>query len=448
MVDFEFIYELMAPYYSSLGRPSIAPVSLIKMLLIGYLFGIGSERRLIQELQLNIAYHWFCGFNIDDNIPEHSVFSQNRRRKWKNSRIFEEIFFRIVKMCIEAGIVDGEKMVADGSFIPSNVSRESWTVVERTVTKSMQSYLDILDEELATQPGFKKPPERRVPEKHGTSTTDRDSGYINQGKKKGIGYLLEATVDTKHGIVTGVDVYPANEKESLKILRHLEKQQNTLEMPFQNIALDRGYDTGAVHRGQELLGITGYIAPIKFPNTPQSKGFTYDENADCFICPDGKKLIYKRLYCNQSTGKYLRCYKTEHNSCPSCFHKDTCFSGKEINRKILASSCYPAFYRGHSRAFTTDYFEMMKRRKIWSEGTFAVLKREHNLKQIKKRGISKVYEECLLSAIALNLKRMVKACYEGHLRLVFLFIHEFLLFFNLFPHTLSTRPLLNTTENP
>lgn len=156
MVSFSFIYDLMAPHYSNLGHRSIDPVCMVKMLLVGYLYGIGSERRLVQEIQLNIAYRWFCGFGIDDAIPEHSIFSQTRRRRWSNSNLFEQIFLRIVKACIETDLVDGETMVADGSFIPSNVSRSSWTEVERSVTKTMHSYLDVLDDELASQPGFKK----------------------------------------------------------------------------------------------------------------------------------------------------------------------------------------------------------------------------------------------------------------------------------------------------
>lgn len=157
---------------------------MIKMPLIGYLYGIGSERRLVQEIQLNIAYRWFFGFGIDDVIPEHSIFSQTRRRRWSSSNLFEQIFLRIVRACIEIELVDGEKMVADGSFIPSNVSRSSWTELEQSVTKTMQSYLDVLDDELAAQPGFKKPPEMAVTQKQITSTTDVDSGYICQPSKK------------------------------------------------------------------------------------------------------------------------------------------------------------------------------------------------------------------------------------------------------------------------
>ena len=243
VISFEFIYDLVAPYYPSIGRPSVDPVCMFKMLLVGYLYGIKSERRLEEEVQLNLAYRWFCGFDLDEAIPDHSTFSKTRTRKWQESNLFQKVFQEIIKQCITSGLIDGKAMVTDGSYIPANVSRESWVDVEVEVEQSMQSYLDCLDEELAQQPGFKKPPVKIVKKHRTTSRTDPDSGYINHGNKRGVGYLMESTVDCKHGIVTGVDVYSANEKESTQVLRHLERQIK-LGVPMKNIALDRGYETG------------------------------------------------------------------------------------------------------------------------------------------------------------------------------------------------------------
>ena len=121
-VNFDFIYEKAAPYYSHVGRKSIDPVVLIKMLLIGYLYGIKSERRLEEEVSLNLAYRWFCGIDLMQRVPDHSTFSQNRRRRFQTASIFREIFNEIVLKCIDLGIVSGEIGVADGSFLPSNVS--------------------------------------------------------------------------------------------------------------------------------------------------------------------------------------------------------------------------------------------------------------------------------------------------------------------------------------
>ena len=411
MVSFDFIYDLLAPYYPATGRPSVDPVSMFKMLLIGYLYGIKSERRLVEEVQLNIAYRWFCGFELDDTIPNHSTFSKTRTRKWQQSSLFQKAFYEIVKQCIDSGLIDGEAMAADGSYIPANVSRESWINVEIEVEQSMQSYLDSLDEELSNQPGFKKPPTKIVRKCRTTSQTDPDSGYINHGSKRGIGYLMEATVDCKHGILTGVDVYSANEKESLLVLRHLERQVD-LGVPMKRIALDRGYETGAVHRGLELLGITGYIPAIQFSNPPEKYGFSYDPQLDAFICPEGVPLTYHRLNCSKSTGKYLRCYQVEGDVCMRCPKRPGCFDKAGIRRRVLASSCYPAFFRGHQRVGTPEYLAMMRLRKIWAEGSFSVLKREHCISRIRKRGILAATEECLLAAMALNLKRMVNAIFR------------------------------------
>ena len=139
MVSFDFVYDLLAPYYPATGRPSVDPVSMFKMLLIGYLYGIKSERRLVEEVQLNIAYRWFCGFELDDTIPNHSTFSKTRTRKWQQSSLFQKAFYEIVKQCIDSGLIDGEAMAADGSYIPANVSRESWINVETEVEQSTRS---------------------------------------------------------------------------------------------------------------------------------------------------------------------------------------------------------------------------------------------------------------------------------------------------------------------
>lgn len=278
---------------------------------------------------MNIAYRWFCGFELHESIPDHTTFSKTRTRKWQQSDLFQKIFEEIVRQCVIDGLVDGKALAADGTYLPANVSRGSWLDVEIEVVQSMQSYLDRLDAELAEQPGFKRPPTRKKTKRHTTSTTDGDSGYIHHGDKQGVGYLMEATVDCKCGILTGVDVRSANQKESLLILRHLEKQI-AQGVPMQRIALDKGYDTGAVHRGLELLGITGYIPAIQFSNSPEKYGFTYKPELDTFVCPKEKLLLYRRLNCNKSTGKYLRCYQAAREDCQTCSNRQRCLGTTDV----------------------------------------------------------------------------------------------------------------------
>lgn len=173
IISFEFIYDLLAPYYPSIGRPSVDPVCMFKMLLVGYLYGIKSERPLEEEVRLNLAYRWFCGFELDEAIPDHSTFSKTRTRKWQESNFFQEVFQGIVKQCIISGLMDGKAMVADGwKLYPGQCVPRKLGRVEVEVEQSMQSYLDCLDEELAQQSGFKKPPVKTVKKLRTTSRTD------------------------------------------------------------------------------------------------------------------------------------------------------------------------------------------------------------------------------------------------------------------------------------
>lgn len=212
------------------------------------------------------------------------------------------------------------------------------------------------------------------------------------------------TVDTKHGIITGVDCYPANRRESDIVLRHLKNQPCS----YKEIALDGGYDIGAVHRGLELLGINGYTAIREYQNNAMKKGFHYDEEKDCFVCMQGKHIEFQKLIYKKSTQNYYRLYSCSKKECRTCPHFSSCATDLGTVR-INASAYYPSFYRNSQKVGTGDYLRLMRLRQIWSEGTFAVLKQEHKLNRIQKRGIRNATEECLLSATALNLKRLVRA---------------------------------------
>jgi len=409
-IDFNFIYDLAEPYYSEKGRPSIDPVCMIKMLLVGYLYGVRSERRLEEEITLNIAYRWFCGFNIMDRIPDHSLFSQNRRRRFNDSRIFKEIFNEIVTCCIDNGIVTGDNVVSDGTFIPANVSEKSKVETKVIVSQSTVNYLDELDKELSELPGYRKPVTTEVEKIVLKSSTDQDCGYIHQKRKKGLGYLAEMSVDTEHGIITGVDCYPANQRESDIILKHVITQIKDTGISIDQIALDAGYDVGAVHRGFELLGITDYCCPREMHNNALKKGFTYDAENDSFLCMEGKRLNFYRITYKQSNHNYYRLYRIPKKECLECKYLKHCAMDKGAVR-INASVFYPAYHANRERCKTDEYFNLKRLRNIWSEGTFAALKNQHNLKRIKKRGIHRAAEECLLAALALNLKRIAQVLF-------------------------------------
>ena len=389
-VNFDFIYEKADPYYSHIGRKSIDPIILIKMLLIGYLYGIKSERRFEEEVSLNLAYRWFCGIDLTQRVPDHSTFSQNRKRRFKDASIFREIFNEIVLRCIQLGIVSGETGVADGSFLPSNVSWDSRYEAVETINRSTIKYMEELEAELSSMPGYKKPENVETEKESLKSCTDPECGYIHQARS--------------YGIVTGVDCYPANQRESDIILEHLKGQP----CEYQEIGLDGGYDIGAVHRGLELLGINGYTDIREYQNNAMKKGFRYEEENDRFVCMQGEYLEFQKLIYKKATQNYYRLYSRSKKQCKKCPWFATCATDLGTVR-INASAYYPSFHRNSQKVGTSDYLRVMRLRQIWVEGTFAVLKREHKLNKIQKRGLQKATEECLLSATALKLKRLVKA---------------------------------------
>lgn len=409
IINFEFIYKLAEPYYADKGRPSVDPVCMVKMLLVGYLYGIRSERRLEEEVNLNIAYRWFCGFSLEEKIPDHSVFSQNRRRRFQDNDLFLNIFNSLIIQCIERGIITGTTVVSDGSFIPANVASSSTIEVTRQITKSTVKYLDLLDEELALQPGYSAPCDTIISKTRLKSSTDPDCGYIHHDQKKGLGYLAEISVDAESGIITGVDCYPANIRESDIILQHIKRQRENTGIEINNLGLDAGYDVGAVHRGCELLGIKSYCSPRELHNNAMRKGFSYLPKEDAFICQKGKKLNFYRLTYKKCSQNYYRTYRLARRECKGCQHLNHCAFDKGAVR-INASGFYPAYYANRQRCQTLSYKLIKRLRSIWAEGSFAALKNQHNLNKIRKRGILRAAEECILAVLALNLKRLAKIC--------------------------------------
>jgi hypothetical protein len=174
--------------------------------------------------------------------------------------------------------------------------------------------------------------------------------------------------------------------------------------------MDKGYDAGAVHRGLELLGIEGWIPSVEFSNATDKKGMVYLPEEDVFSCPNGKKLPFHRLICQKSTGKYLRCYKASQDDCDGCLQRETCLGKGVKRRRIIASGFYPAFYRGRMRVKDNPEraSQYLKLRQIWIEGRFAVLKREHKLSRLQKRGLVRAKEECILACLANNLKKVAR----------------------------------------
>ena len=314
-IDFDFIYDRVAHLYSALGRPSIDPVIIIKMLLIGYLYGIESERRLESEVQLNIAYRWFLGLNFEDSVPDHSTFSQLRRRKFNDSRLFEDIFDEVVRKCIATGLVDGSLLLTDSTHVRANAANDKQEII--TLTQEPSAYMKKLDE-LAVKDGLieevSAAPEVKTVERK-QSLTDPDCGMMKRpGKPYGFHYLSHNTVDGNSGIITDVFVTAGNVTDSTVYTERIKYQVNKFGFHTKEAGGDAGYDTREIQADMLDMGIQTYM-PIRDARnqftTFTVREFEYDAENDEYICPNNCRLryyLYKR-------GSGIKCYISDAKQC-------------------------------------------------------------------------------------------------------------------------------------
>ena len=421
-VDFSFIYDEVREYYcANNGRPGIDPVVLVKYLLIGYLYGIESERRIEREIQVNMAYRWFLGRDLDERVPDHSTISQLRRRKWGGTDLFRKLFEQVLALCIERELVDGKLILTDSTHVKANASRKSEVTV--LVEKESAWYMDRLDRyeeierERLEQVGKIKPKRNRSrkPEpaqvERTVSTTDPEAGFLQRpGKPNGMHFLDHQSVDAKNGIIVDVAVTPGNVTDAAPYLDRIEYIGEHIGLDIDTVGADSAYDVSLVHQELSEKGIR-LITPIN-NETPRYKAefekskFTYSEEEDVFICPQGKPLPLRRL--QRSENNISREYRADRKDCKACPLRDKCLSASVPCRRIQVNIFEDAVKRNHKGDGTPEHRTILALRQIWCEGRFAAQKARHNLKQTFRRGLEAAETHCLLSATALNLKRMVK----------------------------------------
>lgn len=290
VIDFSFIHDRVSGLYCpDNGRPALDPVVMFKALFIGYLFGIRSERQLVREIQVNVAYRWFLGLRLTDPVFDASTLSQNRRRRYRDSSVAQDIFDHVVEQAIGHGLVDGTVLYTDSTHLKANANKNRYD--KAVVAKSRADYWDDLDRAVeadrATH-GKKplKPKDRQPPEKETkVSRTDPESGYmVRDGKPTGFFYLDHRTVDGRHGIITDSFATPANVHDSIVYLGRLDRQRARFALDVKAVGLDAGYATAGIAKGLEdraILGVTGYNRPTPpAPGMMPKSAFTYEPGTD------------------------------------------------------------------------------------------------------------------------------------------------------------------------
>jgi transposase len=409
VLDLSWVRAELAPHYSHTGRPSIDPVLMIRMLIVGYVFAIRSERALCREVQVNLAYRWFCGLGIEDKVPDHSVFSRVRNERFREPDIFRHVFERVVEACIAAGLVDGRGFAVDASLIQADANKHrsipgvQWNkdIDPEQARRAVKEYLATLDDPAYgaasdVTPKFVSPSD---PAAQWTGAL-RNAAFF--------AYADNYLIDVKCGIIMDVEASRAIRQAEVGASQTMiERTEARFGIKPEWLVADTAY--GAAPNLDWLVNTQG-IAPhvpvidksAREDGTFSREDFIYDEAQDRYVCPAGKTLTTTGRIHDDDMLNYLASV----HDCRACRLKGRCCP-KTPQRKVMRSIHEPA--RDVARAIArTAAFSQSRRDRKKVEMLFAHLKRILRLGRLRLRGPSGAQFEFTLAAVAQNLRRLAK----------------------------------------
>ncbi len=416
-VDLSGTREYLAPFHSNTGRPSIDPDLLIRMLLVGYCLGIRSERRLCEEVHLNLAYRWFCRLDLADRVPDHSTFSKNRHGRFRDSDLLRHLFEVTVPRCISEGLVSGQRFAADASLIEADANKQNSTPKEDwdrnaidpvDAPRAVREYLDVLDDAefgaaTTVEPKF-------------TSHSDPSSQWT--AARKGPAFFAYSTnypIGTDHSIIVDVEASRSIRQAEVGSVRTmLDRVKKEFGLNPERIIADTAYGSGPMLGWIVDRDIAPHIPVIdkagRSDGTWTRADFEWDAGNDQYICPEGQALKqFRRNYSDPArgpTGKGRAKYRALKLICQSCPSKPKCCPNADA-RTINREEHEDARQAARDIAKTKQYEISMKLRKK-VEMLFAHLKRILGLGRLRLRGPCGANDELLLAATAQNLRKLAK----------------------------------------
>lgn len=413
-VDLSDIRSLLTPYYSPTGRPSIDPELMIRMLLVGYCMGIRSERRLCEEVHLNLAYRWFCRLDLNDSIPDHSTFSKNRHGRFRESDLFRHLFNKVLARCIAEGLVGGDDFGVDASLIKADASRYTkvdmadWAVPDH-VSRATQEYLDTLDDAAF---GGSTPVQPKS-----ISKADPAARYTGaNGDRPFFAYSTNYLVDLDNAVIVDVDATTPIRQAEVQITKDMIiRTRDRFGLYPEKLVADTAYGSAPMLGWLvEEEGIEPYIPVIdkseRKDGTFSRDDFAYDHESDSYTCPNGKELVqFHRTYKKPRSGvdkEGLMRYRASKKDCDTCSLKQLCCP-KEPARKILRSIHEGARQMARDITKTDAYVTASYARKK-VEMLFAHLKRIMRLDRLRLRGPNGAKDEFTIAATVQNLRKLAK----------------------------------------
>jgi transposase len=400
------LHKELESYYSDIGRPSVDPELMIRMLIVGYCYGIRSERRLAQEVELHLAYRWFCKLDLEDEIPHHSTFSLNRLGRFRESDVLRRVFERVVWAAMAMGLVKGEGFAVDASVLEANASRYhgkapeelDWSEKQRQ-TRAVAEYLAALDE--AAEPN----PERKAPKV--ISPSDPCSAWTAKANKRvQFGYGLNYLIDIDNAIIVDVEATPARTYDEVAATKTMiDRTEQCFALRPKRLAADTAYGTGKflgwlVNDKKITPHIPVWDMSMRSDGTFSRSDFSWNKSRDIYTCPAGKVL---RTSGTVHGGKTLL-YRASKRDCEVCPLKIRCCP-KEPSRKIPRDLHEDARDVARRKMKTKTFARSRDARKR-VEMRFAHLKTHHGFERLRLRGLSGARDEFHLAAIVQNLKTM------------------------------------------
>ena len=402
VLNFDRVRSVLAGHYSSTGRPSIDPELMLRILLIGYAYGIRSERQLCSEVHLNLAYRWFCRLGLDGVVPDHSTFSKNRYGRFRESDIYRVLFEDVVGQCCSAGLVSGEGFAVDGSLIGGDAGRtrrvESVEAIREggAKTRPVREYLEALD---AGNPVH--PSDARY-----LSPTDPAAAWnVKEGRGK-FGYFNNYLVDTKHAVIVDVEATPAGlAQEIIATKAMLERVDETHDLRPEKLAADKAYGTGPFLGWLSKRQIIPHIPVLDRQRQTDGllprEDFTFHPEKNHYVCPQGKILKH---YTARSDSP-IHIYRALASDCKACSIRQQC------TRSAQRSLSVPFDESARQEAMAlqnTEAFQHSRRLRKKVEMLFAHMKQQFRFTRLKLRGLAGAAEEFLLVATIQNLRRLTR----------------------------------------
>jgi len=402
-LDLGWLRVELAPYYSRTGCPSVDPELMIRMLIIGYCYSIRSERRLCQEVGMNLAYRWFCRLGLEDRVPDHSTFSVNRHGRFRASDVLRSVFERVVRRCMEAGLVGGEGFAVDASVIEADAGRFArvegadfdWSDEQRA-QRPVREYLEALDGE-ATRPKPKA-----------LSSTDPAAAWTARGRHKVMfGYSLNYLIDMEHAVIIDVEATPTHISQEVAATdTMIERVRDRFALKPRHIAGDTAYGTGRMLGWLRQQRIEPHI-PVwdkagREDGTFSRDGFTFHADRNVYTCPGGRVL---KTTGRVHDGKTLL-YRASKRDCDRCPLKPRCCPNAP-QRKVPRDINEEARDYARSLKETEPYLQSARERKK-IERLFGDAKRNLAMTRLRLRGLAGARDEFLMTATVQNLRRLAK----------------------------------------